>query len=254
MAGEVIWYELITSDVDSARKFYEPVLGWAIEKSSNAPNGYRMIAGTRGNVGGVMPFPHGAADAGMKPAWFMYINVPDCDAAAAKIKADGGAIHIPGTDVPGAGRWCFVADPQGASFYVMTPSGPQGSATSHQPGNPGYGGWHELHTADSTKASAFYAHHFGWAPDGVHDMGPMGQYRLFKIGSVQSGGMMNDTNLPRAQWMIYFNVDDIEAAAKRIKSADGKIANGPHEVPGGAYVISAIDPQGARFDLVGPKV
>ena len=251
MAGEVVWYELMTSDVDAARRFYEPVLGWSIEKTSNAPNGYRMIAGAKGNVGGVLPLPRGV-DASMA-GWFMYISVPDCDAVATKIKSDGGAIHIPGTDVPGAGRWCFVSDPQGVNFYVMTPLGPRGSATSHQPGVAGYGGWHELHTKDSAKAFEFYSRHFGWSTDGVHDMGPMGQYRLFKIGATQSGGMMNDSSVPRPQWLVYFNVDDIDAAARRIKSADGRITHGPQEVPGGAYVIDGVDPQGARFNLLGPK-
>ena len=200
-----------------------------------------------------MPLPSGAANMGMRPGWFPYFQVPNSDRAAEAIKADGGTIHMPGTDVPGAGRFSFVADPQGANFYVMTPSGAPGTATSHQVGVPGYGGWHELHTTDQAKAFAFYAKHFGWASDGVFDMGPMGAYQLFKIGAVQSGGMMNDTRLPRPQWMIYFNVDDIDAAAKRVKSADGKIVQGPQEVPGGTYVINGVDPQGATFNLVGPK-
>jgi len=253
MAGEVVWYELMTSDVDAARRFYEPVLGWTIEKSSNAPNGYRMIAGSKGNVGGMMPLPRGAANTGMKPVWVPYIHVPNADEAAAKIKQDGGAIHIPGTDVPGAGRWSFVADPQGANFYVMTPMGPPGTATSHQPGTPGYGGWHELHTTDVAKAFAFYARHFGWTTDGAIDMGPAGEYRMFKIGQVQSGGMMKAANLPRPQWMIYFNVDNIDKAVARVNAAGGKVVHGPQEVPGGAYIINGVDPQGAAFNLVGPR-
>jgi predicted enzyme related to lactoylglutathione lyase len=253
MTGEVVWYELMTSDVEAARGFYEAVLGWKIDRNSSAPNGYRMIAGSHGMVGGALPLPPGARNTGMKPCWVFYLNVPDADAAAAKIKADGGAIHIPGVDVPGAGRWCFVADPQGANFYVMTPSGPPGSATSHRPATPGYGGWHELHTSDGVKAFAFYKKHFGWSDDGAIEMGPMGTYQIFKIGEVQSGGVMNDRDLPRPQWMIYFNVDDIDAAAQRVKAARGTIAYGPAEVPGGNHIINAVDPQGARFDLVGPK-
>ena len=254
MAGGVIWYELMTSDVDKARAFYEQVLGWSIEKSSNAPNGYRMISGSKGLVGGMMPLPPGATNMGMKPIWVPYIDVPDADSAANKIKADGGAIHMPGTDVPGAGRFCYVADPQGASFYVMKPSGPEGSATSWQPGVAGYGGWHELHTTDNAKALAFYAKHFGWTADGTHDMGPMGQYRLFKIGKVQAGGMMNDANLPRPQWMIYFGVDDIVKAAARVRAAGGTVTLDPMEVPGGAFIVNGTDPQGAALNLLGPKV
>jgi len=29
--------------------------------------------------------------------------------------------------------------------------------------------------------------------------------------------------------------------------------NGPHQVPGGDWVVSAVDPQGAAFGVVGPQ-
>ena len=33
----------------------------------------------------------------------------------------------------------------------------------------------------------------------------------------------------------------------------GTVTNGPHQVPGGDWVIYATDPQGARFGLVGSR-
>jgi predicted enzyme related to lactoylglutathione lyase len=44
-------------------------------------------------------------------------------------------------------------------------------------------------------------------------------------------------------------VPDINAAAERIKTNGGKILNGPMEVPGGDWVLNAMDPQGAAFGL-----
>ena len=40
---------------------------------------------------------------------------------------------------------------------------------------------------------------------------------------------------------------------ERVKSAGGKITNGPHEVPGDRWIVHALDPQGAAFALVAPK-
>jgi len=39
----------------------------------------------------------------------------------------------------------------------------------------------------------------------------------------------------------------------RVNAAGGKVVHGPQEVPGGAYIINGVDPQGAAFNLVGPR-
>ena len=53
--------------------------------------------------------------------------------------------------------------------------------------------------------------------------------------------------------MIYFRVPDINAAVERIKANGGKILNGPMEVPGGDWIVNAMDPQGAAFSLHAKK-
>jgi hypothetical protein len=58
---------------------------------------------------------------------------------------------------------------------------------------------------------------------------------------------------PAARWLYYIDVDAIDAAAERVKSAGGKVVNGPMQVPGGSWVINGLDPQGATFALVAPK-
>ncbi|WP_335695371.1 VOC family protein [Sphingomonas sp. LK11] len=54
-------------------------------------------------------------------------------------------------------------------------------------------------------------------------------------------------------WHFYVAVDDIDAAAARVVERGGTIEFGPMEIPGGDYSLSARDPQGARFGLVGPR-
>jgi len=57
---------------------------------------------------------------------------------------------------------------------------------------------------------------------------------------------------PAPYWLYYFNVAEIEAAAARVKDKGGQVVNGPHQVPGGSWIIQCIDPQGAMFALVAP--
>jgi len=65
--------------------------------------------------------------------------------------------------------------------------------------------------------------------------------------------MAKTAETPAPYWLYYFNVDAIDAAAERIKSAGGRLVTGPREVPGGGWVVRATDPQGAAFALLAPR-
>jgi predicted enzyme related to lactoylglutathione lyase len=89
------------------------------------------------------------------------------------------------------------------------------------------------------------------------DMGPMGEYPMYKNGEQHPfmlGGMMKKPDeVPVSMWSYYFRVPDIDAAAKSITGNGGQVLNGPMEVPGDEYVINGLDPQGAMFSVVGVR-
>ncbi len=249
--GTFVWYELMTSDAEAARAFYEKVVGWNIV-DSGLPGMQYLIAnvGDRG-VAGLMNFPPEAQ--GTPPGWIGYIAVDDVDAMAQRVQEAGGAIHRPPADIPGVGRFSVVMDPQGAVFMLFKGAGdPQPDVP---PGTPGGIGWHELHSSDWEAGSAFYEKLFGWTKSRAVDMGEMGVYQVFGIAGVDAGGMMN--NQPAAppippHWSYYFNVDGIDAAVARVAEAGGKLMHGPHQVPGGTWIAIGTDPQGAWFALTSP--
>jgi predicted enzyme related to lactoylglutathione lyase len=254
-----IWYELMTSDVDAAAKFYGAIVGWTAQDSGTPGMDYRQWAMGGVPVGGLLAIPEDAAAHGMRPAWLGYLHVEDADASVAGVTAAGGAAPMPPTDIPGVGRIAMVTDPQGAAFYVMTPlprMTTPGSDVSQAfaSGQPGHGGWNELHTTDWEAALAFYTAQFGFGKSGEFNMGPMGTYLLFNTGGEAVGGMMNNPNVPRPAWLYYFNVEDIDTAKSRVEAAGGTVINGPHQVPTGNWIIQARDPEGVMFALVGPHV
>ena len=59
--------------------------------------------------------------------------------------------------------------------------------------------------------------------------------------------------MPVPFWLYYFNVDDVDAAAQRVKAGGGQILDGPLEVPGGSWIVQCTDPQGAMFALEGKR-
>ena len=121
-------------------------------------------------------------------------------------------------------------------------------------GTPGTVGWHELYAADWQAAFGFYASVFGWKKAEAIDMGPMGTYQLFATGAGMTGGMMNEpAEIPVAHWGYYFNVATLDAGVERLTSQGGRVLNGPMEVPGGSWIVNAMDPQHAPFSLVAPN-
>ena len=247
--GKFIWRELMTSDAEAAKTFYAAVVGWAMHDVQQPRTTYTMLNVGDFGVGGIMAIPDEAAKAGMRPIWLGYIHVDDVDAAAKRIEEEGGAIHHAPDDLPGYGRFAMVADPHGAAFYIMTPTG--ADRTPPRSDTPGMPGWNGLYGGDLDGDWDFYASLFGWEKAHAVDLGPMGTYQLLSIDGVQAGGMMTKpAQIARPTWVYYFSTDDVHAAAGRVTANGGQVVNGPNEVPGGSWVVQCLDPQGALFAMV----
>jgi predicted enzyme related to lactoylglutathione lyase len=259
IASNFIWYELFTTDTAAAQKFYGQVVGWTTVDSGQTDKDYRVWMAKDQGVGGLLAIPKEAPNADAKPRWLGYIHVADVDRAVSQLTGVGGHVHWPATDIPGVGRIARVSDPQGAEFYVMDPKPMDARAdaksTAFAEGVPGHCSWNELQTTNAADALKFYKEHFGWTSPRSMDMGPMGSYHVISAdGKSDMGGMMNMA--PECQspaWKFYFCVDDIDAAQARATAAGGVVLNGPHQVPGGNWIVQAKDPQDCTFALVGPR-
>ena len=248
LLGRPLWYELMTTDMKAAEAFYKAVIGWSSKPFEGSPQPYTLFHRSGDvPVGGLMTTPEGM---NAPPFWAMYVGVPKLEDAAAHIKRLGGKEVSPVIDIPSVGRMQMMSDPQGAAFYIFQPA----SADQTPEGAPeiGEASWHELMTTDAPAAMRFYKEVFGWQPSEAMDMGEMGTYQMFNRPHGMIGGMMNKppemANVP-PNWQIYFRVPDINAAVERVKANGGRILNGPMEVPGGDWVVNAMDPQGAAFSL-----
>ena len=83
--GRVMWYELLTSDMKAAEKFYTNVVGWTVQPFDGSPQPYDMWMRDGGQpVGGVMTIPEGM---NFPPHWEMYVGVDNLEDAVAQIQA-----------------------------------------------------------------------------------------------------------------------------------------------------------------------
>src|SRR5215470_7640953 len=249
--GKFVWYDVMTTDTKAAAKFYADVIGWTAEEHPMAGGGtYTVFSKGPAMVAGLMAIPDEMRAQGVPPCWSGYVSTDDVDAEVKRVAAAGGSIKRPPTDIPNVGRFAVVADPGGAVFLLFklnTTEEPKSVA----PMTAGHIGWHELMAGDLDREFKFYSGLFGWTKDKAHDMGPMGVYQTFATGGAPLGGMMKIcAQVPHTAWNYYIAVDSVAAAADRAVTRGGKVVNGPMEVPGGAWIVQAVDPQGAYFSMV----
>ncbi|UEM23327.1 VOC family protein [Skermanella mucosa] len=118
--GHVGWNELCAVDWEQAFDFYSGQFGWT--KADGIDMGlmgiYQLFSAGGAPIGGMMNKP----EAMPVPAWIFYFNVPEIDAAVARVMAGGGQILNGPMEVPG-GSWIVnCVDPQGAMFSLVAPA------------------------------------------------------------------------------------------------------------------------------------
>ncbi|OPY67196.1 MAG: 27 kDa antigen Cfp30B [Syntrophorhabdaceae bacterium PtaU1.Bin034] len=116
--GMFSWHELMTDDVEGAKKFYTELLGWTVQEfPMEEGETYWVLKVGEEGVGGIMKTPPSAE--GVPPHWGVYITVDDVDATAKKAEQLGAKLLVPPMGIPKVGRFAVLQDPRGAAFAVI---------------------------------------------------------------------------------------------------------------------------------------
>lgn len=249
--GLFVWHELMTSDPAAAPAFYAAVVGWKTQ-SWDQDSSYTLWMNGEAPLGGLMALPEEVKAMNVPPNWLSYVGVADVDAAAGQAESLGGKVLKAPQDIPGAGRFAVIADPQGAVFCLYA-SGVE---------SPGYTApalgefsWHELGTTDPAGALRFYGSMFGWEKMDEVDMGAEGKYLIYGLGGHMLGGIFpKPAQAPVSYWLPYARVASADTAATAAAAAGGTVILPPMEVPGGDRIAVMTDPQGAFFAVHSVKV
>jgi predicted enzyme related to lactoylglutathione lyase len=224
------------------------VVGWT--SAPFGPGGYIVFNNSAGSgVGGLMKLPDQAKQMGAPPHWMMYVGTPDVDGMAVRIAQMGGRVHKQPEDIPNVGRFAVVQDPYGASFAIFNPKPAPGSP-ERKKGATGEFSWFELYTPNPEGAWKFYQTLFGWEKTSAMDMGEMGVYQMFgRGGGVPNGGIMKPPPGARRHGCLMLVRATGEGGGRQRAANGGKVLNGPMEVPGGDWIATGMDPQGAMFSV-----
>jgi predicted enzyme related to lactoylglutathione lyase len=240
-----------TPDVEASESFYRELFGWEMPEQPNSGElgGYRRAKLGGRDVAGVSP----RMEESQPTAWATYVSVEDAAATVAKVGDAGGKSITEPMDVVGLGTMAVFTDPTGAVFGVWQPGTFAGAELVNE-----YGafGWNELGTRDTGAAKEFYGKVFGW-DYAEEESERAGTYTVWKAGDAMVGGMldMNALGMPDEvppNWLVYFTVEDTDAAVEKAKSGGGDVRMEPIDVPIGRFAVLA-DQFGAVFAVMQPS-
>ena len=113
--GLFSWFELRTSDPESAADFYSNLFGWTIEAQEMPGGTYRVIKIGEVGIGAICGLPHPE----IPPHWGAYVTVDDIEYVIERAGSEGATVLVPILDIPRVGRMAQIQDPEGASLSLI---------------------------------------------------------------------------------------------------------------------------------------
>jgi hypothetical protein len=250
-AGKVVWVDLVTPDLDGAKRFYGGLFGWT----------FRDVTGERNYA---LALLDGAAVAGMfqkalpagqsqQPAWLTFLAVPDVAAAQQAALQHGGKVLSKAHYYPHRGRQAVLTDPDGAVFAVLAAEG--GDPPDYLAA-PGEWIWSSLLVKDPQQESAFYKSLFGYD---VYDLASEGgsegdaqHYILSSDRYARAGlnALPADSMRRHPHWLNFVRVTDAADTARKAVALGGRVLVEPRIDRHGGHLAVLADPGGAPFGVM----
>ena len=246
LVGKVVWNDLVTQDLDVARRFYGELFGWTFEQST-APGGQPYLLARSGRifVAGLVAINSPSKDQVLS-RWLPYISVSEVDASVAKATALGATVLVGARDV-NLGRVAVIEDREGAVLGLARSHIGDPDDTTTAPG-PARVVWTELLANDPASASQFYHTVIGVTARTIERHG--GPYTLLSEGGTDRAGIFKNPSDDAAPvWLTYFGVEDPVAAAARVEALGGKVILPPSPQLRDGTMAVVSDPTGALFAL-----
>jgi predicted enzyme related to lactoylglutathione lyase len=249
--GKVVWADLVTPDLDGAKRFYGALFGWTF-RSVPGDSNYALALLDGEPVAGLFQKAL-AAGQSQQPAWLTFLAVRDVDAAQQGAVQHGGKVLFKAHNYPHRGRQVVLADPDGAVFAVLAAEG--GDPPDYLAA-PGEWIWSSLLVADPKQETDFYKSLFGYD---VYDLASEGgtedgaqHYILSSDSYARAGlnGLPADSMRRHPHWLNFVRVADAADAAEKAVALGGRVLVEPRIDRHGGRLAILADPSGAPFGVM----
>lgn len=243
--GRFVWQDLLTDDVDGAKRFYGSLLGWEFEETERRGERYVLVRDRDRYVAGIIHVDREDPDEPIAQ-WLSYVSVASVDQAAAEVERSGGEVLAGPLDV-GITRVAVAADPQGALIGLATlPDVLTNDAV--QSLEAGVFIWRDYLADDVDEAVAFYRDVAGFETEKESRSDGLVHYAL-KRGEARAGVFPIGDEPVKPNWITYVRVDDPASLAARAENLGGEVILEPRaDLRNGSLAVVA-DPSGAALAL-----
>lgn len=244
--GTPCWVSLVARDLDTAERFYGPLLGWEFIPGSLELGPYKRAVVDGLPVAGIGVM---AAGTDLPVDWITYFAADSADDVAQRVRASGGTLALGPLDSETAGRMAVAADLDGAVFGIWEGREHPGWALQHR---PGAAAWSELATTGARRSGNFYEGVFGASAvrsesarvERDQDM------VMLTVGGRRVAGIRQVPELDgKPRWRILFAVASVDEVAARTKDLGGSVEQPPTDTPYGRTALLR-DPEGGPFGVV----
>ncbi len=244
--GVFNWVDLMSSNVEAAKKFYTGLFGWEAEDQPIDGGGvYTMFTLDGKNVAGMGELSADMQAQGIPSNWTSYVKHSDVDGVADRAAKAGGTIILPPMDVMEEGRMTMFIDPNGATVGVWQPKNHIGAQLVNMHNTLV---WNELQTRGVEAAKSFFSAVFGW----TYDADANGYVTISQDGRRHAGMIQMDESWGEVppNWTVYFFVKNVETAVAKVKELGGNVLMPP--TPAGEIGKFSVvqDPAGAVFTVM----
>jgi len=245
-AGQLVWHDLITYDIEAARRFYGGLFGWKFEKSApREGHPYVLAKLDRRYAGGLLQIARPARDQ-QYARWLGYMTVSNIDTALSTTYSDGGGVIETTRNLGEVGKAAAIKDPEGAVLgLIETRMKTQGLILTEAPGAIV---WNELLATNLRSAAAFYSKLATYTATTIQRRG--GEYTLLESNSLKQAGLMqNPFDQTDPAWLSYFAVSDLEASVSRVRELGGTVILAPSAELREGTIALVLDPDRAILAL-----
>ncbi|MDH3732066.1 MAG: VOC family protein [Gemmatimonadota bacterium] len=233
--GRFVWYDLVTEDVDAARRFYGALFGWEFTEVDG--DRLHIVTVNGRDIASIIDLEDTVQEI-EGAAWFSSVSVLDVDAAAAEASR-GGTLNVQPTDAPNRGRYSVIEDPHGALLVLLRATG--GDPVEHDEIGSGEFLWTELWTSDAREAVSWYESLLDYESDFTGD--DRRQYWLMSRAGEPRAGIGQLPFEADPAWLPYVAVADAEGTVDRVVELGGEVLIRPEATVRGSTAV-IVDPNG----------
>lgn len=244
LPGKIVWHDLYTRDILTAREFYKNLFGWRYQAYNTVTDNYTMFFYKGKSVAGMWALEPGNEN---ENQWISYISVLDVNQAANQVAVNGGKVLLSANLLQQLGELAIFTDPDGAAFGVL-------NSLSGDPedilAKPNEWIWADLLARKPMDMTRFYQSIGNYSVTENTRSAVPDSYYLRADGFARAGvGPLPDTDvLPN--WLPYVRIENVMEAINKVTLLGGTVVMQPDPAVFGGKLAVVADPTGAVLGIV----